>query len=37
MHGKYEQEILDDYGNKRRGTDMDKRYEKMEKNANLSS
>uniref|UniRef100_UPI00261C8BF1 hypothetical protein n=1 Tax=Chryseobacterium sp. TaxID=1871047 RepID=UPI00261C8BF1 len=36
-HPKYEQEILDDYGNQRRGTDMDKRYEKMKKNSNLSS
>ncbi|UWX59793.1 hypothetical protein N0B40_15400 [Chryseobacterium oranimense] len=36
MHGKYEQEILDDYGDARRGTDMDKRYEKMKKNSNLS-
>ena len=36
MHGKYEQEILDDYGNERRGTDMDKRYDKMKKNSNLS-
>lgn len=36
MHSTYEQEILDDYGNKRRGTDMDKRYEKMKNNSNLS-
>lgn len=36
MHSTYEQEILDDYGNKRRGTGMDKRYEKMKNNSNLS-
>lgn len=34
-HAEYEKAILDDYGLVRRGTDMDKRYNKMKINVNL--